>query len=69
MRDAFDGKEIKKIIKARRLTVKDLAETIGIHPNTLSSALNGNRDLGRAVRLSLYRELNLDPEALRKKAS
>lgn len=68
MNETFDGKFIKSVIKAKKRKVKDVAEAIGITPNTLSSALNGNRVLGKAVRISLFRELNLKPESLLKKA-
>lgn len=69
MDETFDGKKIKGVIKAKRLLVKDLAVAIGVTPNTLSSALNGNRVLGKSARISLFRELNMNAEALRKKAS
>jgi len=60
--------KIRKTIKARNLKVKDLAERIGVHPNTLSSAINGNRELGESARILLFRELNID-EALSDQAS
>lgn len=69
MNDTFDGLEIKRVIKAKKLLVKDLADAIGVTPNTLSSALNGNRVLGKSAQKLLFRELNLKPEALMKRAS
>lgn len=68
MNETFDGIKIKGVIKAKKLRVKDVAEAIGVTPNTLSSALNGNRALGKSARISLFRELNMS-EALMKKAS
>ena len=69
MSETIDGKAIKSLIKKRKLKVKDVAEAIGLTPNTSSSALNGNRVLGKGARISLFRELNLKPESLLKKAS
>jgi transcriptional regulator with XRE-family HTH domain len=69
MSETFDGIKIRSVIKARGLKVKDLAQAIGVTPNTLSSALNGNRVLGKSALISLFRELNLDPETLKKNAS
>ncbi len=60
MKDTFDGAEIRKIMKDKDIKVKDLAKKIGLHPNSLSSALNGNRGLGRSALISLLRELNLE---------
>nr|BFD63145.1 hypothetical protein BdHM001_18260 [Bdellovibrio sp. HM001] len=60
MNETFDGKKIKSVIKAKKLKVKDLAEAIGVTPNTLSSALNGNRALGRSARKFLFRELEIE---------
>lgn len=51
--------KVRKAIKARNLKVKDLAEKIGIHPNSLSSAINGNRVLGESARILLFQELNM----------
>ena len=69
MSDAFDAKKIKGVIKEKRIKVKDLALAIGVTPNTLSSALNGNRALGKSALISLFRELNLNAEALKRKAA
>ena len=69
MNETFDGREIKKILKSKKIKVKDLAKAIGVTPNTLSSALNGNRVLGKVAQISLFRELGFNPEALMRKAS
>lgn len=73
MDETFDGKKIKGVIKSKKLKVKDLAEVIGVTPNTLSSALNGNRALGKSARKILFKELNIEAlptvSAVDKKAS
>lgn len=69
MNETFDGKKIKSVIKAKKKRVKDIADAIGVTPNTLSSALNGNRALGKSARISLFRELGITNEALLQKAS
>lgn len=65
MSEPFDYEKIRGVIKSRNLKVKDLADAIGVTPNTLSSALNGNRSLGRSAQISLARELGLSGKALK----
>ena len=67
MSDTLDFKKIRMDIKARKILVKDLADSMGITPNTLSSALNGNRALGKSAKKLLLQ--NVYSEALKKKAS
>lgn len=66
MSEPFDYEKIRGVIKSRNLKVKDLADAIGVTPNTLSSALNGNRALGKSAQISLARELDSKSKATKK---
>lgn len=69
MRKLFDYEKVRGEIKARKLKVKDLADAIGVTPNTLSSALNGNRALGKSAQISLARELSSNSKAPKKSST
>jgi plasmid maintenance system antidote protein VapI len=62
-------RKVKQAIETQGLKIKDLAKEIGLHPNTLSSAINGNRALGESARILLFQKLNLSSEALSQRVS
>lgn len=69
MSEPFDYEKIRGVIKSRNLKVKDLADAIGVTPNTLSSALNGNRALGKSAQILLARELSSNSKAPKKSST
>jgi plasmid maintenance system antidote protein VapI len=65
----MDRKLVKSELKRRGIKHKWFAETIGIHPSTLSAYLTGRKTLSLAIEKSIFRELNLNTEALGDRAS
>ena len=63
------AKQLKRTVDSKGLKQKFLAEKVGIHRGTLNQYLNGKRSLGRPAFLNLLRELGLDEETLKAKAS
>ena len=66
---AMDLEKFRNAIQARGMKHRWLAAEIGIHPSTLCRFLKGRTMLGGEALIKLLQVLNLDPEALKKKAS
>lgn len=50
---------IKQLLKERRMTFQQLADTIGIHRVNLSSSLSGNPTLGRLEEIANVLEVDI----------
>ena len=48
----MDNFRIKEILKSKGITMRDLAQNIGIAPENLSASLNGNPTLNRLIEVS-----------------
>lgn len=56
--------QIRAVIKKKGFRHAWLAVQIGVTPSTFSAFLTGKRNLGLAAKKSLFRELELDYEAV-----
>lgn len=65
----LDLEKIRKMAKMSGLKTRQLAEAIGVAPDTMRKFLSGATRLRKPSQILLAQILKMDPETLRKRAS